>query len=123
MNFKALRHLGLAVSMLAQLGWGVVMAQQVPQVTGWSYSRSSGSGLQNRSAVSARADSTGVQTIVESDNVRIVQRPDGSTAYEIIDPTEKFGSVNFASQSEESSRFQGLNLFSLSDWGYSVFTN
>jgi hypothetical protein len=52
-----------------------------------------------------------------------VQRPDGTTAYEVIDPSEKFGSVSFSSQSEETSRFQGLNLFSLSDWGYSVFSN
>jgi|LauGreDrversion4_2_1035121.scaffolds.fasta_scaffold291665_1 hypothetical protein len=113
----------LAVVAGGWFSWSPALAQQIPQVTGWSFSRSSGSGVQNRSAVTSRSDSTGVQTIVESGNVRVVQRPDGTTAYEVIDPSEKFGSVSFSSQSEEASRFQGLNLFSLSDWGYSVFSN
>lgn len=123
MKASPLQHLGLLLLVGGTVGWGEAMAQQIPQVTGWSFSRSSGAGVQNRSAVTARSDSTGVQTIVESGNVRVVQRPDGSTAYEIIDPSEKFGSVSFSSRTEESSRFQGLNFFTLSDWGYSVFSN
>jgi hypothetical protein len=123
MKINRLMKVPLLVVAGGCFSWSSAFAQQIPQVTGWSFSRSSGSGVQNRSAVTSRSDSTGVQTIVESGNVRVVQRPDGTTAYEVIDPSEKFGSVSFSSQSEEASRFQGLNLFSLSDWGYSVFSN
>ncbi|MFU8884063.1 MAG: hypothetical protein ACNA8O_01235 [Cyanobacteriota bacterium] len=108
---------------LGLLGWcGPVWSQRVPQITGWTFSRSSGSGTQNRTAVSSRSDSSGVQVVIESGNVELIQRPDGSSAYRIIDPSQKFGSFSDANRSDERSRSQGLSFFSLSDWGYSVFT-
>jgi hypothetical protein len=107
----------------AAVGWSQpARCQRIPQITGWSYSRSNGSGTQNRTAVGSRSDSSGVQVVIESGNVELIQRPDGSTAYRILDPSEKFGSFSQSSSSDERSRFQGLSFFSLSDWGYSVFT-
>lgn len=106
------------------LGWsGPVWSQQVPQITGWTFSRSNGSGMQNRTAVNSRSDSSGTQVAIESGNVELIRRPDGSTVFRIIDPSEKFGSFSQSSSSDERSRFQGLSLFSSSDWGYSIFTN
>jgi hypothetical protein len=97
-------------------------SQRIPQVTGWSYSRSNGMGNQNRTAVTSRSDSSGQQVVIESGNVELIQRPDGTTAYRILDPSEKFGSFSQSTSSNERNRFQGLSLFTLSDWGYSVFT-
>lgn len=98
-------------------------SQRIPQVTGWSYSRSNGMGTQNSRAVTSRSDSSGQQVLIESGNVELIKRPDGTTAYQILDPSVKFGSFSQSVNSEERSRFQGLNLFTLSDWGYSVFSN
>lgn len=100
-----------------------VRSQRIPQVSGWSYSRSNGMGTQNRTAVSSRSDSSGVQVVIESGNVEVIERPDGTTAYRIQDPSEKFGSFSQSTSSDERNRFQGLSLFTLSDWGYSVFSN
>ena len=107
--------LGLAVGL-------PVRSQRIQQVTGWSYSRSNGMGTQNRTAVSSRSDSSGQQTLIESGNVELIKRPDGTKAYRILDPSEKIDSFSQSINSEERSRFQGLSLFTLSDWGYSVFT-
>jgi hypothetical protein len=114
----------LAIScLLLSLAPGLpARSQRIPQVTGWSYSRSNGMGAQNRTAVSSRSDSSGQQVLIESGNVELTKRPDGTTAYRILDPSEKFGSFSQSINSEERSRFQGLSLFTLSDWGYSVFT-
>ena len=109
---------------LGLLGWcGPAWSQRVPQITGWTFSTSSGSGMQSRTAVTSRSDSSGTQVVIESGNVELIQRPDGSSAYRILDPREKFGSVSESSRSDERSRSQGLSFFTLSDWGYSVFTN
>jgi hypothetical protein len=106
------------------LGWGgPVWSQRVPQITGWTFSSSTGSGMQSRTAVSSRSDSSGQQVVIESGNVQLIQRPDGSSVYRIVDPREKFGSFSESSRSDERSRSQGLSFFTLSDWGYSVFTN
>lgn len=115
------------LSALALVGMAMAMglpawSQRIPQVTGWTFNRASGSGTQNRTAVTSRSDSTGLQVLVESDNVQLIQRPDGSRAYQILDPSQKFGSFSEAIRTEERSRSQGLSFFSLSDWGYSVFT-
>lgn len=107
--------LGLAAGLPAR-------SQRIPQVTGWSYSRSNGQGTQNSRAVTSRSESGGQQVVIESGNVVLIKRPDGTTAYRILDPSEKFGSFSQSSSSDERSRIQGLSLFTLSDWGYSVFT-
>lgn len=114
----------VVASLLLWLGLQLpVRSQRIPQVTGWSYSRSNGMGTQSRIAVGSRSDSSGVQVAIESGNVELIQRPDGSSAYRILDPSQKFGSFSQSSSTDERSRFQGLSLFTLSDWGYSVFTN
>ena len=109
--------------LLGMAGGLPARSQRIPQVTGWSYSRSNGMGTQNRTAVSSRSDSSGQQVAIESGNVELIKRPDGTTAYRILDPSEKFGSFSQSTSSDERSRFQGLSLFTLSDWGYSVFSN
>lgn len=122
MKASALRYIALALLAGSILGSKAASAQRIPQITGWAFSRSSGSGVQNRSAVAVRSDSSGVQTIIETGNVREVQRPGRATAYEIIDPSQEFDSASLSTRTEESSRIQGLNTFSLQDWGYSVFS-
>ena len=97
-------------------------SQRIPQVSGWSYSRSSGMGTQNRTAVNSRSDSSGQQVVIESGNVELIKRADDTAAFRILDPSEKFGSFSQSINSEERSRFQGLSLYTLSDWGYSVFS-
>jgi hypothetical protein len=116
------RLLAVACVLLGIAAGLPVRSQRIPQVTGWSYSRSNGMGTQNRTAVSSRSDSSGQQIVIESGNVELIKRPDGTTAYRILDPSEKFGSFSQSSNSEERNRFQGLSLFTLTDWGYSVFT-
>lgn len=118
------RTLAVLVLLGLSISWGPpAWSQRIPQVTGWTFNRASGSGTQNRTAVNSRSDSTGVQVLVESENVQLIQRPDGSKAYQILDPSQKFGSYSEAIRTQERSRSQGLSFFSLSDWGYSVFTN
>jgi hypothetical protein len=107
--------LGLAAGLPAR-------SQRIPQVSGWSYSRSSGMGTQNRTAVTSRSDSSGRQVLIESGNVELIKRADGTTAYRTLDPSEKFDSFSQSINSEERNRFQGLSLYTLSDWGYSVFS-
>jgi len=120
----AVLGVGIGLGVAGALSWGQPgHCQRVPQVSGWSFSRSNGSGSQNRTAVSSRSDSSGVQVVIEAGNVELIQRPDGSTAYRILDPSQKFGSFSDSVRSEERSRSQGLSFFSLSDWGYSVFSN
>lgn len=115
---------GMAVLAALVGGWAApARSQRIPQVTGWTFSRSSGMGMRTRTAVSSRSDSSGLEVVVESGNVRQIERPDGSTAFEIVDPSQKFGSASQSSRSDERSRSQGLSFFTLSDWGYSVFTN
>lgn len=111
------------LALLVLTGSTPVWSQRIPQITGWTFSRSTGMGMQNRTAVSSRSDSSGVQVLVESGNVEVIERPDGSSAFRILDPSEKFGSFNQSSRSDERSRSQGLSFFTLSDWGYSVFSN
>lgn len=118
-----IRLLAVACVLLGLAAGLPVRSQRIPQVTGWSYSRSNGMGTQNRSAVSSRSDSSGQQIVIESGNVELIKQPDGTTAYRILDPAEKFGSFSQSTRSDERSRFQGLSLFTLSDWGYSIFSN
>ena len=97
-------------------------SQRIPQVSGWSYSRSSGMGTQNRTAVTSRSDSSGRQVVIESGNVELIKRAVGTTAYRTLDPSEKFDSFSQSINSDERNRIQGLSLYTLRDWGYSVFS-
>ena len=117
------RWLAVSSVLLVLAGGLPAHSQRLPQVTGWSFSRSNGMGTQNRTVVGTRSDSSGALVVVESGNVEVIQRPDGSAAYRILDPSEKFGSSSQSFRSEERNRLQGLSQFTVSDWGYSVFTN
>lgn len=117
------RWFAVSCLLLGLAGGFPAHSQRIPQVTGWSYSRSNGMGTQNRTSVGSRSDSTGTQVVIESGNVELIKRPDGTTAYRIPDPSEKYGSFSQSINSEERNRLQGLSLFTLSDWGYSVFSN
>lgn len=116
------RWFAFACVLLSQTSGLPARSQRIPQVTGWSFSRSNGMGTQKRTAVSSRSDSSGTQVVIESGNVELIQRPDGSSAYRILDPRQKFGSFSQSIIKDERSRSQSLSLFTLSDWGYSVFT-
>ena len=121
-----LHVLGPWALLALSIGWGdPALSQSIPQITGWTFSRSSGSGNQNSTAVTSRSDSRGgiQQVLLESENVQLIERPDGSRAYRILDPREKFGSFSEAGRTQERSRSQGLTIFNLGDFGYSVFTN
>jgi hypothetical protein len=112
----------LACAMLSLGSAAPAHSQRIPQASGWSYSRSHGLGTQNRTVVGTRSDSRGLQVVIESGNVEQIQRPDGTTAYRILDPSQPFDSFSQSSYTEELNRLQGLSIFSLSDSGYSVFS-
>ncbi len=96
-------------------------AQKVPQITGWTFSRSYGRGFGNTTSTTAIAESSGVESFA---NVNVLPLsdvdPDGS--FVIQDPEKPFAVGVKARKAEETVNAQQLNYFVLSDWGYTVFT-
>ncbi|QPN55516.1 hypothetical protein I1E95_09845 [Synechococcus sp. CBW1107] len=109
--------LALLPALLILPAWG----QRVPNITGWSFNFSSGRGGQNRSTAGALSSSDGVQVVVEPGNTELIQRPDGTFAYRILDPNQKFGSALQSRTSSEQSRSNTFGISEFRDFGYSVF--
>ena len=103
--------------LMSMPAWG----QQVPSITGWSFNFSSGRGGQNRSTAGALTKSDGVQVVVEPGNTELIQRPDGTYAYRILDPNQTFGSAVQSRTSSEQSRGNTFGISEFRDFGYSVF--
>ena len=96
-------------------------AQRVPQITGWSFSRSYGRGFGNATSTTAIAESSGAQSFATVNVLPTADiDPDGS--FVIQDPDSLFLLGVKARKAEEKVNTQQLNYFLLSDWGYTVFT-
>mgnify|MGYP001248268411 CR=1 FL=1 len=96
-------------------------SQSVPQVTGWTFSRSYGRGVGNSTATTAISESNGAESFSRVNVVPISELdPDGN--FLIQDPDSPFSIGVRARKAEETVRTQQLNYFSLSDWGYTVFS-
>ena len=95
--------------------------QRVPQVTGWTFSRSYGKGVGNSTATTAISESNGTESSSRVNVLPISELdPDGN--FLIQDPDSPFSIGVRARKAEETVRAQQLNYFSLSDWGYTVFS-
>ena len=95
--------------------------QRVPQVTGWTFSRSYGKGVGNSTATTAISESNGTESFSRVNVLPISELdPDGN--FLIQDPDSPFSIGVRARKAEETVRAQQLNYFSLSDWGYTVFS-
>ncbi|WP_250394793.1 hypothetical protein [Synechococcus sp. MU1655] len=95
--------------------------QRVPQVTGWTFSRSYGKGVGNSTATTAISESNGAESFSRVNVLPISELdPDGN--FLIQDPDSPFSIGVRARKAEETVKVQQLNYFSLSDWGYTVFS-
>jgi len=97
-------------------------AQSFPQITGWTFSRSYGRGAGNSSAATAISESNGSEFFLR-DNVKSTSVLDPDGTFEVLDPAKPFSLGVRARKAEEVVVEQQLNYFSLSDWGYTVFSN
>lgn len=96
-------------------------AQKVPQITGWTFSRSYGRGFGNTTSTTAIAESSGAEAFANV-NVLPVSDVDPDSSYIIQNPDRPFAIGVKARKAEETANTQKINYFTLSDWGYTVFT-
>jgi len=112
----------IAIVLVGTLDYPIGRAQRVPQVTGWTFSRSYGGGVGNSTATTAISESNGAESFSRVNVLPVSQLdPDGN--FVIQDPDAPFSIGVKALKAEQTVRQQQLNYFSLSDWGYSVFSN
>lgn len=99
-------------------------AQRIfPQQTGWTYSRTLGSGSVTSQLARTRAEARLPQVVVEPGNTELLIGADGNYDYRILDPTQKFGSA-YQSQTLEETEITDTNaILTNTDFGYSVFNN
>jgi len=95
-------------------------AQLAPSVTGFTYSFTAGRGGSNRTTAGTFSGASG-QVITEPGNTELFQRQDGTFAYRIIDPANKFGSALQFSTESSQSRSSTFGVSQFNDFGYSVF--
>ena len=119
---KALSNLtlafGIASSMLAALP---ASAQLAPQVTGFTYSFTSGRGASNRTSTGTFSSARALQVITEPGNTEFIQQADGTPAFRINDPNRKFGSALTFSTETDKTRGSTFGITQFNDFGYSVF--
>ena len=124
MKTFSITHLAplIAIVLVGALDCSLGRAQRVPQITGWTFSRSYGGGVGNSTATTAISESNGAESF-SSVNVLPVSQLDPDGNFVIQDPDAPFSIGVKALKAEQTVRQQQLNYFSLSDWGYSVFSN
>ena len=110
--------LAIGTPMLAALP---ASAQLTPQVTGFTYSFTSGRGASNRTSTGTFSSASALQVITEPGNTELIQQPDGTPAFLINDPTRKFGSALTFSTESSQSRGSTFGISQFNDFGYSVF--
>ena len=96
-------------------------AQLNPQVTGFTYSFTSGRGASNRTSTGTFSSASALQVITEPGNTELIQQADGTPAFRINDPTRKFGSALTFSTESSQSRGSSFGITQFNDFGYSVF--
>ena len=108
-------------SLVCSLACPSALTQSVPQVTGWTFSRSYGKGVGNATSTTAISQSEGAQSF-EVVNVLPVSQLDPDGDFIIQDLNRRFSIGVESTKAEETVQSQKLNYFSLSDWGYTVFS-
>lgn len=96
-------------------------AQKVPQITGWTFSRSYGRGFGNTTSTTAIAESSGAESFAGV-NVFPLSDVDPDGSFVIQNSDSPFALGVKARKAEETVNSQQINYFLLSDWGYTVFT-
>ena len=110
--------LAISTPMLAAIP---ASAQLTPQVTGFTYSFTSGRGASNRTSTGTFSSASALQVITEPGNTELIQQPDGTPAFRINDPTRKFGSALTFSTETDRTRGSTFGITQFNDFGYSVF--
>ena len=110
--------LAVGLPMLAALP---ASAQLTPQVTGFTYSLTSGRGGSNRTSTGTFSSASALQVITEPGNTDLIRRPDGTFAFRINDPNTKFGSALTFSTETDTTRGSTFGITQFNDFGYSVF--
>ena len=96
-------------------------AQLTPQVTGFTYSFTSGRGASNRTTAGTFSSASPLRVVTEPGNTELIQQDDGTPAFRINDPTRKFGSALTFSTESSQSRGSTFGITQFNDFGYSVF--
>ena len=96
-------------------------AQLNPQVTGFTYSFTSGRGASNRTTAGTFSSASPLRVVTEPGNTELIQQDDGTPAFRINDPTRKFGSALTFSTESSQSRGSTFGITQFNDFGYSVF--
>ena len=110
--------LAIGTPMLAALP---ASAQLTPQVTGFTYSFTSGRGGSNRTSTGTFSSATPLRVVTEPGNTELIQQADGTPAFRINDPTRKFGSALTFSTETDRTRGSTFGITQFNDFGYSVF--
>ena len=119
---KALSSLAGTVAIaLPMLAAFPASAQLAPQVTGFTYSFTSGRGASNRTSTGTFSSASALQVITEPGNTELIRRPDGTFAFRINDPNNKFGSALIFSTESDRTLGSNFGISQFNDFGYSVF--
>jgi hypothetical protein len=119
---QSLRSFTLALTLGSIMVTGLpASAQLAPQVTGFTYSFTSGRGASNRTSAGTLSSANALQLVTEPGNTELIQRPDGTFAFRINDPNNKFGSALTFSTEIDRSRGSNFGITQFNDFGYSVF--
>ena len=110
--------LAIGAPMLAALP---ASAQLAPQVTGFTYSFTSGRGASNRTTAGTFSSASPLRVVTEPGNTELIQQDDGTPAFRINDPTRKFGSALTFSTESSQTRGSTFGITQFNDFGYSVF--
>ena len=98
-----------------------VKAQNVPQLTGWTFSRSFGNGMQKTSSAFSKSEAE-IKGSVSGVNVIPLTSSGPDSSFLVVDPEKPFATGTGFTTLNGRSKGQSLSFFNLSDWGYSVFT-
>jgi len=96
-------------------------AQLAPQVTGFTCSLTSGRGASNRTSTGTFSSASALKVITEPGNTELIRRPDGTVAFRINDPNNKFGSSLTYSTESDRTRGSNFGIFQFNSFGYLLF--
>lgn len=96
-------------------------AQKVPQVTGWTFSRSFGRGIQKTTSTTSNSAAELLNNAVNT-NVSPPSSANPNSIFRIVDPEQPFAVEAGFRTLDSEEKVQNINFFNLQDWGYSVFT-
>ena len=95
-------------------------AQKVPQVTGWTFSRSFGRGIQKTTSTTSNSAAELLNNAVI--NISPPSSANPNSIFRIVDPERPFAVEAGFRTLDSEEKVQNINFFNLQDWGHSVFT-